>query len=139
MEENVFDDKSLVPDGTSVLKALGETGNLWLELRREVQEDYGPAIEEWKYYGPKSGWTMRFVSTRGNLFFFNVIRGGFSLSFVLGEKAAAAALRSDLPKSIIDAIKGATEHAGGRGIRLEVKDKEMAEVVRKLLKIKMEN
>lgn len=138
MEENVFGDKTFVPDGTSVLEALGETGNLWLELRKEVQDDYGPAIEEWKYYGAKTGWTMRFASRRGSLFFFTAMRGGFCLSFVLGENAVEAALRSDLPKDILDTISGAAAHEGGKSLRIEVRDKEMAEVVRKLLKFKME-
>ncbi len=138
MDENVFDDQSFVPDGTNVLKALGESSGLWLDLRKEVQEEYGPAVEEWKYYGPKTGWTMRFVSDRGNLFFFTAFKGGFCLSLFLGEEAVSAALKSDLPASVIDAIRSATLQVGGRGIRLEVRDKEMAEVVKKLLKIKME-
>lgn len=139
MEENIFNDKLVVPDGRTVQKALGEAGGFWLELRKYVQENYGPAIEEWKYYGLKSGWTMRMLSNKRNLFFFTVIDKGFRLSFVFGDRAVDAIGRSDLPRSIIDEVMNAQKYPEGRGLRIEVKDRRLAAAVKTLIKIKAEN
>lgn len=139
MEDNLFDDKSVVPDGRSVLKALGDMATVWLDLRKYIQENYGPAIEEWKYYGPTSGWTMKFISKKRNLFFFTAIRGGFNVFFMFDDKAVDAIERSDLPKNIIDEVKNGTRYPEGRELRLEVKDKRTAVTVRSLIKIKAEN
>lgn len=139
MEDNVFNDKSVVPDGRTLMKTLGETGSLWLELRRYVQDRYGPAIEEWKYYGPKSGWTMKLLSPKKNLFFFTALKGGFRLSFVFGDRAVEAIMESDLPRNIIEEITNSKKYPEGRGLRVEVKDMRAAAAVRELIRIKAEN
>ncbi len=139
MSENAFNDKSVVPDGSKVLKALGRTGKLWLEIRRHVQEKYAPAIEEWKYYGPKSGWTMKLISKQRNLFFFTASEGGFRLAFVFGDKAVEQIEKSDLPKNIIDEVRNTTKYVEGRGLLLEVKDEKTVAAVKTLIKIKVES
>lgn len=139
MEENIFNDKSLVPDGRTVQKALGEVWSFWLELRKHIQENYGPAIEEWKYYGPKSGWTMKMFCQKKDIFSFVVIEGGFRISFVFGDKTVDAIRRSELPKSVIDEIASAQKYPEGRGFSIEVKDRRFAAVIRTLIKIKSEN
>ncbi len=139
MEENAFNDKSVVPDGRTLLKTLGDMGDVWLELRRYVQNNYGPAIEEWKYYGSKSGWTMKLLLPRKNLFFFTALKEGFRLSFVFGDRAVEAILRSDLPKNIIDEVANSKKYPEGRGLRVEVKDRRAAAAVRELIRIKAEN
>ncbi len=139
MEENIFNDKLVVPDGRSIQKALGEAGSFWLELRKHIQENYGPAIEEWKYYGPKSGWTMKMLSKKRSLFFFTVIDNGFRLSFVFGDRAVEAIGKSDLPGSIVDEITNAQKYPEGRGLRIEVKDRRLAAAIKTLIKIKAEN
>ena len=139
MEDNAFNDKSVVPDGRTLLKTLGDMGEIWLELRRYVQSNYGPAIEEWKYYGPKTGWTMKLLSPSKNLFFFTALKGGFRLSFAFGDRAVEAILRSDLPKNIIDEVTNAKKYPEGKGLRVEVKDRRVAAAVRELIRIKAEN
>lgn len=139
MEENVFNDKSVVPDGRDVLKTLGDAGGLWLELRRFVQENYGPAIEEWKFYGPKSGWTMKLVLPKKNLFFFIAMKGGFRLSFVFGDKAVEAIDQSDLPRAMIEEVKNARRYPEGRGLRIDVRDRRYLAAAKTLTRIKAEN
>jgi hypothetical protein len=139
MEDNAFNDKSVVPDERTLLSTLGDMGEIWLELRRYVQSNYGPAIEEWKYYGSKSGWTMKLLSPGKNLFFFTALKGGFRLSFVFGDRAVEAILRSDLPKNIIDEVANAKKYPEGKGLRVEVKDRRAAAAVRELIRIKAEN
>lgn len=139
MDENVFDDKSSVPDGRSVLRALGDIGSYWLELRRYIQENYGPAFEEWRYYGQKSGWVMKMVSKKKNLFSFTAIKGGFCVSFVFGHKAIKAIKESDLPTSIMDEMMIPQKYPEGRGLTIEVKDRRSMGLIKTLIKIKAEN
>lgn len=139
MEENVFTDKSIVPDGRSVLRALGDAGSLWLELRRYIQENYGPAIEEWKYYGPRSGWTMKLVSPQKTLFAFTALRDAFRLVFVFAENELEVLERSDLPKNLVEEAKSAKKSPEGRRLQIEVKDRRCFTTAKMLTEIRAEN
>ena len=62
-----------------------------------------------------------------------------SVSFVLGDKAVAAARASDLPKSLIKKIAEARRYAEGTGVRLIVHQPEDLASIRKLVEIKLKN
>jgi len=55
-------DKGLKPGDAQLAAALGDSFHLWTDLKAAVAAEHGPVVEEWKYYGPKSGWTMKIVS-----------------------------------------------------------------------------
>jgi hypothetical protein len=139
LRENVFSDKSAKPDEQSVLKALGTSGKYWLGIRKYAEESFGPLTEEWKYYSPKYGWTMKLLSKKRNLLFFVAMDGSFRVAFVFGDKAVAAIEKSDLPKEVIDEIRNAKKYVEGTGLRLEVKDAKSAEIVKRLIQMKVEN
>lgn len=139
MRENIFNDKSVKPDDKSVLKALGPAGKYWQDIRGHAEEVCGPLTVDWKYYSPKYGWTMKLLSKKRNLFFFVAMEGSFWVAFVFGDKAVAAIEKSGLPKKIIDEIRNATKYVEGRGLRLEIKDAKSSEIVKRLIKIKVEN
>src|ERR1035441_8974874 len=63
----------------------------------------------------------------------------FLASFILGEKAVAAARKSKLPARILKMIDEAKRYAEGTAVRLEVHDVADASVVKTLAKIKFEN
>ena len=65
--------------------------------------------------------------------------GCFRVSFVLGDRAVAAANASDLPKAILKEIAGARRYAEGTGIRLLVKSTEDLASIRTLVDIKLQN
>ena len=139
LRENVFNDKAAIPEGKSVLKALGKSGKYWGEIRKYAEESCGPLTEEWKYYSPKYGWTMKLLSKKRNLFFFVAMKGSFRVAFVFGDKAVAAIEKSDLPKDIIDEIRNAKKYVEGTGLRLEVKDAKSAAIIKRLIQMKVEN
>ncbi len=122
LRENVFNDKAAVPDGNSCLKALGKSGKYWGEIRNSAEESFGPLTEEWMYYGPKFGWTMKLLSKKRNLLFFVAMKGSFGVAFVFGDKAVAAIEKSGLPKKLIVELRNAAKYVEGRGLRLEIKD-----------------
>jgi hypothetical protein len=136
---SIFVDKSKLPDDQDLSEALGETKPLWYQLKAHVKEIFPNIIEDWKHYGKNSGWTMKLLNKKRNLFFSYPGQGYFTVVFVFGDKAVSAAENSSLPGEIIQTLKEAKKYAEGRGLQYAVKTLDDLDVVRKLLKIKIEN
>ncbi len=139
MVHSIFDDKSKKPDGNSLVEVLGKTGTFWESLKQHLKEEYGDVIEEWKFYGKKSGWILKVLLKKRNLFFLTPAEEYFKIAFVFGDKAVAVVEKSDLPKNIIDTLLNARKYMEGRGIRLDVKLPEDLDNVKKLVEIKINN
>ncbi|UCE05769.1 MAG: DUF3788 family protein [bacterium] len=95
--------------------------------------------EEWKFYGKKSGWIMKTLRKKRNLFFFVPVKDYFKISFVFGDKAVAAIEQSDLPEHIKVELRNARKYAECRGIQIEIKSADETEIIRKLVEIKINN
>ena len=121
MIRRAFTDKGKKPGDAQLAEALGDSFALWTDLKAAIAAEHGPVVEEWKYYGPKSGWTLKLLRGKRNLFFLIPGEGAFTLGFVFGDKAVAAVERSRLPKSLIAELRDARKYAEGRGLRLEVR------------------
>ena len=104
MPENPFTDKNIKPDDKSLAKVLGEFNKLWNDLKRHLRESYGELIEEWKFYSPKYGWTLKLLKKKRNLFFFSPRPNGFRVSFVFGDKAVSHIEASNLPDEMKTAL-----------------------------------
>jgi len=139
MSANVFIDKLAKPNDQALVRALGKTYPLWAEIEKHIATTLGESIEEWKYYGMKSGWTMKTLYKKRNLFFFTACKGYFRIAFVFGDRAVAEIVSSDLPKAVIEEITNAKKYAEGRGIRIDVKTRRDVESVKKLIAFKVMN
>ena len=139
MSANVFIDKLAKPDDQALVRALGKTYPLWAEIEKHIATTLGKSVEEWKYYGLKSGWTMKTLYKKRNLFFFTACKGYFRIAFVFGDRAVAEIVTSDLPKAMIEEITNAKKYAEGRGIRIDVKTRRDVESVKKLIAFKVMN
>ncbi len=139
METSVFTDKSARPDNPQLVKTLGGKARFWEAIKGHIEENYGDVTEEWKFYGAKSGWVLKMLLKKRNLFFFTPLEGDFRLGFVFGDKAVSAAEKSDLPKDMINTLKDAKKYVEGRGLRVEVKSATDVENVKKLIDIKVKN
>ncbi|HEC02228.1 MAG TPA: DUF3788 family protein, partial [Phycisphaerales bacterium] len=71
--------------------------------------------------------------------FFVPLDGAFNVSFVFGDRAVAAAEKSDLPKDLIETLKNARKYVEGRGFKIEVKGPADVENIKKLVEIKVNN
>jgi hypothetical protein len=91
---------------------------------------------EWKYYGAKSGWTLKLFEKTRNLCFVMPRAGELSIAFVLGARAVELALRSTLPESIRQEIRAARTYAEGRGVRVAARTPADLGPVETLLAIK---
>ena len=139
MAASVFEDKNSKPDDKMLAKVLGKSNRLWQEIKKNLKADYGELIEEWKFYGQKSGWILKTLLKKRNLFFFIPLKGSFQVSFVFGDKAVAAVEKSGLPKKLITELKDARKYAEGRGLRIDVKNSADVEHIKKLVEIKVHN
>jgi len=139
MSVSVFEDKDTRPDDKMLAKALGKSNRLWLQIKKHLKVEYGELIEEWKFYGQKSGWILKTLRKKRNLFFFIPLKSSFQVSFVFGEKAVAVVEKSDLPQELITTLKNARKYAEGRGLRIDVKNSADVEHIKKLVEIKVNN
>jgi hypothetical protein len=139
MAASVFEDKATMPDDKMLANALGKSNRLWQEIKKHLKAEYGELIEEWKFYGRKSGWVLKTLRKKRNLFFFIPLEGSFQVSFVFGEKAVVAVEKSGLPQELITELKNARKYAEGRGLRIDVKNSADVEHVKKLVEIKVNN
>ncbi len=134
---SAFMDKSSPPDDKALSDVLGNSFKTWVEIRDSVRKEHGPAIEEWKYYGVKSGWALKFLLKKRNLFFLSAQEKYFRLAFIFGDKAVDTIAKSDLPPVLIREVKEAKRYAEGRGLRLEIRNRSSIKVVLKLVDIKV--
>ncbi len=139
MALSAFLDKSQVPGEEELVTTLGKTKPLWDTLKSHVTETYPDVKEDWKHYGKNSGWTMKLLKKKRNLFFSYPGEGNFTVVFVFGDKAVKAAEESELPEDIIEALKESPKYAEGRGLRVTVEERSDIELVKKLLNIKVDN
>jgi len=137
MSTSVFIEKEVEPDEASLTEALGQTGVYREALSRYLETEYGPLVEKWKYYGQKSGWLLKTLRKKRNLFFLIPLQGYFRVIFVFGDKAVSAVEQSDLPGEIVETLKNARKYAEGRGLSIDVKGPEDLEHVKKLVGIKV--
>ena len=107
MAVSVFGDKATKPTGQMLAKTLGKSNRLWQEINKHLKAEYGELTEEWKFYGQKSGWILKTLRKKRNLFFFIPLEGSFRVSFVFGDRAVAAAEQSGLPQGLITTLKNA--------------------------------
>jgi hypothetical protein len=91
---------------------------------------------QWKYYGPKNGWSLKLLDGKRNLCFVGPRDGHFLVAFILGHEAVEQALHSQLPAELRKAIATAHNYPEGRPARIEVHSEADLEAVDVLLEIK---
>jgi hypothetical protein len=139
MPTSIFTEKATEPTTAGLLEVLGANGGLWTDLRQHLEEEYGPLVEEWKHYGQKTGWLLKLLRKKRNLFFLTPLEGHFRMTFIFGDKAVAAIEESDVPMEVIEELKQARKYAEGRGMSLFVRKAEDVATVKKLVAIKLAN
>lgn len=139
MLTNVLMEKSVKPNNEQLSGVLGKTYKLWEDLKKHLIEEHGELIEDWKFYNQKSGWTLKLLKKKRNLFFFIALEKCFRIVFVFGDKAVAEVEKSDLAESIKEELRNAKKYAEGRGLPLDVKTRKDVENVKKLVRIKLKN
>jgi len=139
MADSIFDDKSKKPITKMLKDTLGKTYKSWEDFKKYLSEEYGKLTEDWKFYNQKSGWLLKTLKKKRNLFFFIPVKGFFKLTFVFGDKAVEAVEESNLPKNIKTTLKNAKKYMEGRGFQIKIKNSKDVEIIKKLVEIKINN
>ena len=136
--KRMFVDKSCKPNDEMFSRALGRSYKYWQQIENTLRARYAEVTPEWKYYGKSSGWTLKFMLKKRNLFFVAPCDKYFRVAFVFGDKAVQAIEKSDLPAALIEEVKNAKRYPEGRGLRLDLRRREQVEHVIKLTEIKID-
>jgi hypothetical protein len=139
MPLSAFGDKASPPRDRALEEVLGRTSSLWSRLKHDLQETYGPLIEEWNFSGKAYGWSFRLKQKKRTLVYMTPCRAHFLASFALGEKACRAAHSAGLPATVLAVIDGAPKYAEGRGVRIPVRSRRDVDNVECLVAIKAAN
>ena len=135
---NAFIGWKTQPTAADVSAKLGLNADTWNELIDWLTEK-GIGCKEWKSSAPKYGWTLRPVLRKRTILYMGPCLDCFRVTFVLGDRAVAAACASDLPKNLLKEISEARRYAEGTGLRFMVREREDLESVRRLVEIKLKN
>jgi hypothetical protein len=135
---NAFIGRTTRPTEAEVATALGATAALWKQLVDWLAEQ-GAGESEWNSSGAKYGWALRLKVKKRNIVYLGPCDGCFRVAFALGDKAVAAARKSDLAKSTLKLLDEAPRYAEGTGVRLMVKAAKDLAAIKKLALIKMAN
>lgn len=136
---NAFIGRKDQPTIPEVHEVLGNTAPLWAALIDWFAAEKGVVDQEWKSSGAKYGWSLRLKLKKRTIVYFGPCAGCFRVSFVLGDRAVAAARKSDLSKDFLRALDEAPHYAEGTGLRLLIKGQRDLAGVRKLAAIKLAN
>ena len=137
---NVFIGWKKAPVETEVVAAIGGAKPLWDQLITSLQlDEFKVHDREWNCAAPKYGWSLRLKRAGRNIIYLVPISGAFRVAFVLGKKAVAAAMASDLPDATKQIIKDAPVYPEGTGVRFEVRSQKDVAIVLKLARFKLEN
>jgi hypothetical protein len=139
MSASIFNDKSAPPDEKQVAESLDKAYDLWGAFRTHLTVEYGDIHEEWKHYGKSSGWVLKSLLKKRNLFFFIPLVKSFRINFVFGDKAVAVIEKSDLPEDLKQSLREARKYMEGRGLQVEVSSMADVDLIKVLVAIKINN
>ena len=139
MIANAFAGKATPPGEAELAGVLGPAKAVWDQLLAELAEDCNLTAKEWNSYSRKAGWALRLKRGERNIVYLSPGEGCFMASFVLGDKAVAAARAGKLPQSAMDIIDCAKRYAEGTAVRLDIRTPRQIALVKKLVAIKLDN
>lgn len=135
---NAFIGHSAQPTPAEIASSLGDAAGLWKQIVDWVA-DQGAPEEEWKSISPKYGWSLRMKRKKRTILHLGPCNGCFRVVFILGDRAVAAARKSDLPRNVLEDLEQARRYVEGTGVRLIVRQEKDLAAVRKLVQIKLAN
>lgn len=128
--------KTKTPSEKDLASQLGPAREIWHEVIASVVKRVGPVEQEWKPSKAGFGWMCLLKQKKRTLLYMTPEKECVQIAIVLGERAVALALASELPEAIKILIREARQYAEGRGIRFPVNSAVEIDVVKKLVVIK---
>ncbi len=122
------------PPEQETRRQLGEVFPLYRALLES-----GPFRPEWRYYGPKYGWSLKLFEKKRNLCFLNPKDGAFNVAFIFGDRVREAALAGEVQEEDKALLRNARHYPEGWGVTLTVAGAADLAQAQRLLAIKREN
>jgi hypothetical protein len=136
---NAFIGRTESPGDADLSEALGSAKPVWDRLIADLAAQHDVAIQEWKSYSLKSGWSLRLKRGKRTILWLGPCEGCFRVMFILGDKALLAARQSGLSAHALRALDQAERYPEGTGVRLVIKGPKDIPTVKKLAVVKLEN
>jgi hypothetical protein len=127
------------PTPKDLAAALGSAAAVWDQLISSLATDEGVGDQQWSSYSPKSGWSLKLKLKKRTILYLGPCAGCFLASFVLGDRAVAAARESKLSTFVLTLLQEAPRYPEGTGLGLLVKSARDLPSVMKLVRIKLAN
>lgn len=135
--KSIFTDKTIEPSDSELKSALGNTYSLWRKIAEYAMSVNPQATQEWKYSGDKYGWGFRISDKKRVLIYLLPRDNFFRVVFVFGQKANDVIMESTISEAIKEELRIAKVYAEGRGIRIEIKNRELLKDIWNLIEIKI--
>lgn len=116
---------------------LGGSQPLWDSLMTFVSSSCSEAVPNWKYYGVKYGWQLKWEYKKKAILYMIPHEGSFGAAMALKEPALSRLPHSSLPASLVAQILEGRMLPEGKAARVEVTGTEHVEQVKALLLLKM--
>jgi hypothetical protein len=136
---NAFIGRAESPAAADLSQALGPAKPVWDRLIADLAAQHDVAIQEWKSYSPKAGWSLRLKRGKRTILWLGPCEGCFLAMFILGDKAMLAARQSGLSARALRVLDQAERYPEGTAVRLLIKGPKDIPTVRKLAAVKLEN
>ena len=139
MALSAFTDKTHQPTDKDLRSVLGKAYPAWVRLIELVSDRITPISQVWGFTSASTGWGLRLKRNDRVILYMTPREDHFLVSFVLREKAVAAAHAKKLPLAVLNAIESAPKYAEGRGVRIEVRQVREVAFLATLAEIKNNN
>ena len=139
MTLSAFSEKNQVPTDDDLRSVLGKAYAPWAKLLALVADRIHPITEVWGFTSAATGWGLRVRHRERVILYMTPQRRQFLVSFVLGEKAVAAAHAAKLSVDVLKVIDSAPRYAEGRGVRFAIGSSSQLPSLAKLAQIKQQN
>jgi hypothetical protein len=140
MLANAFIGHAEAPSEAELLTTLGaRAAKLWNNLVDHLRAHGTVDSEEWNSYSIKYGWALRLKHKKRNILYLSPNARAFTASFILGQRAVAAALAEPMPEEVLAAVREGKRYPEGTGVYFEVRNATTAAAVEKLAAIKRAN
>jgi hypothetical protein len=131
-------EKMRQPDDADLAASLGRTKRQWDSILVRLAANHTGLVQEWKYFGDTYGWQLKVTKKKRAVLYMNPHRGRFTASLALRDSAIAALRKAGVPATFVRQIEQGKEAPEGRPARIEVLGEEQAELVLKLVAVKLD-
>lgn len=139
LNTNPFAGQAKRPTEPQLATVLDDCREMWQQLVTDLKREVGIDTAEWHTSSVKMGWSLRLQAKKRNIVYLSPREGWFLASFALGDKAIAAAKKSDLGSNVLRMIADSKRYPEGTAVRIDVRSISDLQTVKRLAKIKIEN